>query len=565
MNNIRTALSIGLLAMCGAASAQTSGPLVAAPAEMAVSEPLTVIAARGQANAFLAREPRVNRDHKMRKNVDPRSELVRAKALIAPSLAVPANTPYYQTANYQPLNAVMGVNFEALGVGTPGFAISGAPPDTTMAVSPNYVVQWVNTQIGIYNKSGTSLLPAPGFINGNQLWQGLPLGSLCRAVNRGDPIVQYDKHANRWIFSQFAFNSTFSENAQCIAVSVTDNPLGAYYLYQYNFGNLLPDYGKLGVWPDAYYITYNMFNVGANTFNGGRSCAYDRTAMQAGLPATQICFNSLAFFSYLPSDLDGFKLPPAGSPNYQISWDWYNTRPPYTIQLTKFKPDFVTPANSTFNDGSGGGTFSFVAFTLDAASVAACNDAGTGAGFQCVQQLGTAQTLDTLGDRQMYRLSYRSYGSFDALLITQAIDDSTGVNAHLRWFEIRNPGAPTPQVYQNSTYRPSTHARWMSSGAQDKVGNIAIGYSVSSSAMNPSIRVAGRRKTDPKNLLRTEVSIKEGTGSQTGGLERWGDYSTMQVDPTDDCTFWYTQQYIAANGTFNWNTRVASFRFPNCN
>lgn len=562
----QTLLFVGALGLCGSALAQISGPLVALPAEMATSEPIRMIAARGLANAFDVREIRVNRDHKMRKGADANVELARAaKAAPALAVSVSAATPYYQTSTFAPLGAVMGANFEALGVGTPGFNPTGAPPDTTLAVSENYVVQWVNTQIGIYNKSGASLLPAPGFINGNQLWQGLPAGSLCRQVNRGDPIVQYDKHAKRWIFSQFAFNSTFTQNAQCIAVSVTDNPMGAYSLYQYNFGALLPDYGKLGVWTDAYFITYNMFNVNAGTFNGGQSCAYDRSAMLSGLPATQICFNSLNFFSFLPSDLDGFTLPPAGAANYQISWDWYNTSPPYTIRLNKFKPNFVTPGASTFDDGFGGGNFSFVSFPLDVNSVGACNDASVATGFQCVQQLGTAQTLDTLGDRQMYRLSYRNYGSYDALLITQAIDDSAGVNAHLRWIEIRNPGAPTPQVYQNSTYRPSTHARWMSSGAQDKVGNIAIGYSVSSSTMNPSIRVTGRRKTDPKNLLRTEVSIKEGTGSQTSGLERWGDYSTMQVDPSDDCTFWYTQQYIASNGSFNWNTRVASFRFPNCN
>ena len=246
-------------------------------------------------------------------------------------------------------------------------------------------------------------------------------------------------------------------------------------------------------------------------------------------------------------------------------WDWYNTGPPYTLQLTKFAPDFAVPANSTFNDGFAGAPFSFVGFALDNNSLGACNDAGSAGGFQCVQQLGTGQTLDTLGDRQMYRLAYRNFGSYDALLITQAVDDSAGVNAHLRWMEIRNPGAAAPQVYQNSTFRPTTHARWMSSGAMDKLGNIAIGYSVSSSAMHPAIRVTGRRKTDPKNLMRAEVSIKEGGGSQTNGLERWGDYSTMQVDPADDCTFWYTQQYIAANGTFNWNTRVAAFKFPNCN
>ena len=555
-----------LIALMGssAAMAQVSGPLVSAPAEMAVSDSFAVIASMGRANAFAVREIRVNRDHKMRKDADANRQLARS-ALVSASVAVPTGAPYAQTATYQPLGAPIGANFEALGVGTPGFGIAGAPPDTTLGVSPTQIVQWVNTQIGIYDKAGNSLLPAPGFMNGNQVWQGLPAGSLCRQFNRGDPLVQYDRLAQRWILSQFAFNSTFTNNAQCIAVSTTSNALGSYVLYEYNFGVLLPDYGKLGIWPDAYFITYNMFNVGANTFNGGRACAYDRPAMIAGLAANQICFNSTSRFSFLPSDLDGTTLPPAGAPNYHISWNWYTTAaPPYTIQLTKFAPDFITPGNSTFDDGFGGGAFSFVAFPMDASSGAACNDGGSN--FTCVSQLGTAQRLDTLGDRHMYRLVYRNFGTHDALLFTQAIDEPGGAqNAQLRWWEIRQPGAAAPQVYQNSTFKPTADARWMGSAAFDKLGNIGIGYSVSSAAMNPSIRVAGRRKNDPKNILRAEVTVKAGTGSQTSGLERWGDYSTMQIDPADDCTFWYTQQYIAANGSFNWNTRIASFKFPNCN
>ncbi len=546
-----------------AAMAQVSGPLVSAPAEMAVSDSLAVIASMGQANAFAVREVRVNRDHKMRKGVDTNLRLAGSNANLV-GVSVPTGAPYIQSSATQALGAPIGVNCEALGVGTPGYGISGAPPDTTLGVSPTQIVQWVNTQIGIYDKACNPLLPAPGFMNGNQIWAGLPVGSLCRLVNRGDPLVQYDRLANRWVLSQFAFNNDFTQNAQCIAVSTTSNALGSYVLYQYNFGVLLPDYGKLGIWPNAYFISYNMFNVGANTFNGGRACAYDRPAMIAGLAATQICFNDLNRFSFLPADLDGTTLPPAGAPNYHISWDWYLTPPPYTIQLTKFAPDFAVPANSTFNDGFGGAPFSFVAFPMDLKSIAPCDDGTTAEGLSCVRQLGTGQRLDTLGDRHMYRLVYRKFASHDALLFTQAIDDSAGSNAHLRWWEIRNPGANPPQVYQNSSYRPTADARWMGSAAFDKLGNIGIGYSVSSATMNPSIRVVGRRVTDRKNLLRAEVTVKAGTGSQTAGLERWGDYSTMQIDPANDCTFWYTQQYIAANGTFNWNTRIASFKFPEC-
>ena len=537
-----------------AAMAQVSGPIVTAP-EMGVSPSLERIARDGQVNAFPFREFRVSRNHQI-----PKATMNSNGFVAEPFVAVPASTPYTQTATFQPLGAPIGANFEALGVGTPGYAVSGAPPDTTLGVSDTQIVQWVNTDLAVYDKSGNPLLAAPGFIPGNQIWSGLAPGSLCRSFNGGDPLVQYDRIADRWILSQFAFNATNTQNAQCIAVSTSSNALGTYTLYQYSFGADLPDYGKLGVWPDAYYLTYNMFNLGT-TFTGGRACAYDRPAMIAGNAALQVCFTSTGRFSFLPSDMDGDTPPPVGAPNYHISWDWAFKPPPYTMQLTKFVPNFNIPANSTFTDGFGGAPFSFVAFPMLATTLAACNDnSGT-----CVPQVGTAQTLDTLADRHMYRLVYRNFTTYDALLFTQAVDNVAASTAQLRWWEIRNPGANPPVVYQNSTFAPDATARWMSSAAFDKLGNIGIGYSASSAAINPGIRVAGRRRTDPKNILRTEVVVQAGTGSQTTGLERWGDYSTMQIDPANDCTFWYTTQYIGANGTFNWRTKIASFKFPNCN
>ena len=539
-----------------AALAQVSGPIGTAPGARGVSPSLEQIARNGQVTAFPVQEFRVSRNHDITKATVNRSGFVPA-----PYVTVPADTPATQSATFQPLGAPIGANFEALGVGTPGYSITGAPPDTTLGVSDTQIVQWVNTHLAVYNKSGTPLLPAPGFIPGSQVWSGLAAGSLCRSFNRGDPLVQYDRIADRWILSQFAFNANFSLNAQCIAVSTSSNALGTYNLYQYDFGTELPDYGKLGVWPDAYYITYNMFNNGAN-FSGGRACAYDRPAMIAGNAAQQICFNSFDRFSYLPSDLDGDTLPPVGSPNYHISWDWaFLASPPYTMQLTKFVPNFNVPANSTFTDGFGGAAFSFVAFDLGANTLASCNDNGSA----CVPQTGTANLLDTLGSRHMYRLVYRNFTTHDSLLFTQAVDNAAGSTAQLRWWEIRNPGANPPIVYQNSTFAPNTEARWMSSAAFDKLGNIGIGYSASSAAINPGIRIAGRRRTDPKNILRTEVVVQAGSGSQTGTLARWGDYSTMQIDPANDCTFWFTTQYIGVNGTFNWRTKIASFKFPNCN
>ena len=548
-----------------AAMAQVSGPLVTTPVNSALTETLAVISNMGMSDALAVREFRVERSHEITK-VTAEQQALMSAASIAPSLSVPANAPYTQTAIYQPLGSSLGTNFEALGVGTPGFSISGAPPDTTLGVSATQIVQWVNSQFAVYNKAGTPLLAAPGFLNGNQIWQALPLASMCRATNRGDPLVQYDKLANRWILSQFAFTGGGGTPpySQCIAVSQTDNALGAYNLYEYSFGSDLPDYGKLGVWPDAYYITYNMFNLGAN-FSGGRACAYDRAAMLAGAAnPVSVCFNSTDRFSFLPADLDGTTLPPAGAPNPHISWNWaFTATAPYAMQVTKFKPNFVTPAMSTFDDGLGGAPFSFVAFNMDASTFASCNDNGN----NCVSQPGTAQKLDTLGSRQMYRNVYRNFGSHDALLFTQAVD-MTGGNpskATMRWWEIRNPNSGAPVVFQNSNFMPdATNERWMSSAAFDKHGNIAIGYSIAGPSTFPSIRISARKKNDPKNLLRSEATVVAGTGSQTTGLARWGDYSTMQIDPVDDCTFWFTTQYIGANGTFNWRTRIASFRFPSC-
>ncbi len=555
---MRNALFLSLFAAI-AATAQVSGPIVTSSSAMAVSQPMETLAQMEPANLYRGIGGYVERSHSI-----PRIPSETKGFVPAPLVSVPANTPYNQTANYQPLGAAISANFDGLGLGTPSFAITGAPPDTTMGVSPTQIVQWVNSQYAVFDKLGNKLLGGTGFLPGNAIWATLPAGSLCRDFNRGDPMVQYDRIADRWILSQFAFNNGFTLNAQCFAVSTTNNALGTYNLYQFDFGNVLPDYAKIGVWPDAYYTTYNMFTTGSS-FAGGRACAYDRAQMLLGNVATSVCFNSTTRFAYLPSDFDGTTPPPVGTPNYHISWDWdFTTTAPYTMQLTKFVPNFLVPANSTFTDGFGGAVFSFVAFPLDANTIAPCNDSPDA----CAPQLGTTQKLDTLGDRHMYRLVYRNFGTHDALLFTQSVDiNPAAVAAQLRWWEIRNPGANPPVVYQNSTYNPNATYRWMGSAAFDKLGNIGIGFSASSATMNPAIRIAGRRRTDPINLLRTEQTVIAGTGSQgvASSLSRWGDYSAMQIDPSDDCTFWYTTQYIGATGTFNWRTRIASFKFPNCN
>ena len=563
MSRIAFVSVLSSVLMAGTLSAQEEGPLVTSPSAMATSDSFTEIAMRGLANAYEAEADveaaEVQREPGVLKRPGLELEL---PALLAPSPNVPVPAPVQQTANPRPsLGATVIQNCEGLGLGTPGYTITGAPPDTVLGVSPTQIVQWVNSHIAVYDKSCNPLLPAPGFIRGNKIWETLPAGSLCRDFNRGDPMVQYDRYADRWILGQFAFNASFTSNAYCIAVSTTSNATGTYSLYEYSFGDGLPDYPKLGVWWDAYYVTFNMFTTGSS-FGGGRACAYDRAAMIAGAAASSICFNSLDRFSFMPADAEG-SLPPApGTPNFHISWNWaFLAAPPYTMQLTKFVPDFVTPASSTFGDGQGGGSFSFVPFPLDGGTIASCGDT-SGA---CLPQPGTTQRLDTLSDRHMFRLAYRNFGTFDSLVVTQTVDPAGAQLGGVRWWEIRNPNANAPIVYQNSTYAPADGLnRWMSSGATDKRGNFAIGYSAGSAAVPAGIRIAGRLRTEPRNILRGEQTLMAGAGSQLTSLARWGDYSAMQIDPADDCTFWYTTEYLAANGTFNWHTRMAGFKFPNC-
>lgn len=460
------------------------------------------------------------------------------------------------------LLAAPGINFEALGVGTASFSILGAPPDTTMAVGPNHIVQWVNSQFAIYNKSGNPLLPAPGFVVGNTLFTGF--GGLCESSNRGDPLVAYDKIADRWVFSQFAFNTSGSSIVtpylQCFAVSTGPNPAGPYNRYAYDFGTDFNDYGKIGVWPDAYYVTYNSFlNAGSN--NGVLLCAYDRAAMIAGTVAVSICAPTNFYgggASLLPADMEGAtQVPPAGAANYMIR---QGTGAPAGLRLFRFKVNSFSPASITFNDGQGGALGTFV--NIPVTMTRACN----GAAGTCIPQLGTTNLLDTLGDRLMYRFGYRNRGGVESLTVNMSADpDGAGAQgAAIRWFEIRNPSAATPVLFQNSQFNPDTTNRWMGSMAMDKNGNIAIGYSASNATINPGIRITGRLRSDIRNQMQAEAVIQNGTGSQTGTLTRWGDYSTMRVDPADDCTFWFTTEYIGASGTFNWRTRIASFKFANC-
>lgn len=431
-----------------------------------------------------------------------------------------------------------GLSFAGVGNGDYGFAPNAAPPDTNGAVGATQYVQWVNESFAVFDKTTGGIVP--GFPKaGNSIWAGF--GGACEANNDGDPIVQYDKAAQRWILTQFSVKTT--PYLQCVAVSTSSDATGTYNRYAFSYGaTQFNDYPKLGVWPDGYYVSYNIFN-GGNTFAGSKVCALDRSAMLAGAPATQQCFQlGTSYGGLLPSDLDGSVPPPVGAPNLFMNFG------ANSLNLWKFHVDWSTPANSTFTGPTNIAVASFSA---------ACSGGGT-----CIPQAGTTQKLDSLADRLMYRLAYRKFADgHEALVVNHSV--TAGNSVGIRWYEIRDPNG-TPTVYQQGTYAPDATYRWMGSIAMDRTGNIALGYSVSSATLSPGIRYSGRVPTDPLGTLQSENSIIPGGGSQILGLSRWGDYSSMTVDPVDDCTFWFTSEYLKTTGSFNWSTRIASFKFPSC-
>ena len=458
-----------------------------------------------------------------------------------PDSVLQRSLPIRDNAAAAAFGPTMGLNFEGLGSGFPNYAISAAPPDTNGAVGLTQYVQWVNLSFAVFDKATGKALMGP--VKGNTLWTGF--GGECETNNDGDPIVTYDKLADRWVFSQLVFRSQPFQ--QCIAVSISSDATGAYNRYSFEYSDL-NDYPKMGVWPDAYYETFNMFAGGA-TFVGADACAYDRQAMLNGQPATEVCFQQASkVFSLLPADLDGHVSPPPGSPNYLVS---FNVN---SLDLYKFHVDFVTPTNSTF---TGPLNIPVAPFTPFCPTVTAC----------VPQPGGDGTKLDSLGDRLMYRLAYRNFGDHESLVVNHSVlADPVNQNSGIRWYEIQNPNG-TPTVEQQSTFAPDPAFRWMGSVAMDASGNLAVGYSVTNStstALPPSIAIAARGAFDPPGTLQSENMIVTGTGVQKFDLTRWGDYSAMQVDPADDCTFWYTNEYLQNSGSFNWNTRITNFKFAGC-
>jgi len=420
-------------------------------------------------------------------------------------------------------------NFD--GVGPNG----GWPPDTDGDVSFSHYMQVVNTRFAIYDKNGNKLM---GPTANSTIFNGLPNNS-----NDGDAIVLYDENADRWLFSQFSLpnypNGPFYEN---VAISQTNDPTGTWYRYQFTFSDM-PDYPKLAVWADGYYMTIRRFSSGSGTWLGPSAVAMDRDKMLVGTPTTTaVMFN-------MPSSAEGTQaadcdsdFPPAGTPcpvGYLTS---------STVKLYDFHVDWITPANSTFNQN----------YTVPISMFSSWSS-GTS---NIIPQKGTNVKLDPMsGKRIMFRMPLRVFPGYWSMLLSTTVNLS-GI-AGIRWMELRNI-AGAWSLYQEGTYSPDANHRWMGSIAMDSAGNIALGFSISSSTMYPSIRYTGRMNGDPLGVMTiAEKGIINGGGYQSTSDGRWGDYSAMVADPSVVGKFWYTQEYYSTSSSSNWKTRIGSFSFGN--
>jgi hypothetical protein len=430
---------------------------------------------------------------------------------------------------------VNGVSFDAI----PGTGI--VPSDTTGDVGPHHFIQTVNVAFEVFDKQGTPLAgPSPI----NSLWAGF-VGN-CETHNSGDPDVRYDQLADRWIIMQFTLtrDPMTSRTDFCMAVSRTGDPVsGGWYLYDFPTGGISNDYPKLAVWPDAYYL--------GSQRGSSDAWAVDRVQMLAGAPATMQGFNDPGAFM-LPADLDGPTPPPAGTP---ALFARIVDGSPDRLELRAFHVDFANPMSSTFT-------------ALPDLPTAPFD--GTLAG---IPQPGTSLTLETLTGWPMARLQYRNFGTHETLVFNHQVDADGMDHAGVRWYELRRAGGGW-SIFQQGTHAPDLGApgladdvnRWFGSAAMDKLGSIALGYSVGNASVFPGLRRAGRLAGDPLGTMpQPETPIVDGGGAQLTMFQRWGDYSALLVDPVDDCTFWFTSEYMRTTSVAGWSTRIASFKLPGCN
>jgi hypothetical protein len=448
-----------------------------------------------------------------------------------------------------PMAPTVGFNFAGVPIS------GGTPSDSNGSVGNNQFVETVNTRFQVWNLDhathiATSVL---GPNNINTLWAGF--GGPCETQNSGDPIVVYDKLANRWLISQFTTGLSAGSYFQCVAISQTSSATGSFFRYAFAVPNgVFGDYPHFGVWSDAYYMMAHGFTSTAGSYVAGIFAAMNRTKMLAGDPTAtwQVIFDPTEG-GHMPADLDGFAPPPAGAPGIFLSLSPQGT----AMFFYRMKVDFVTPANTVK--------------TLQAQVPVAAATGACGGGGSCIPQPGTTVTVGSLADRLMFRAAYRKFVDHESIVISHSVDPSvSGVVSGVRWYDFRMSGIPDatcptfPCIRQQGTIADIANgrSRWMPSIAMDTAENMLVGYSTTgkvNGSENQTIRYTGRAKNDaPGTMTAPETIIATGTANNSNS--RWGDYTSMSVDPFDDCTFWYVNQYFTTTG--QWSTRVASSTWP---
>ena len=512
---VPTALGVSL-APAGATGQRPSGPTVIEADHFGISPAVRDLRPGDSRVAPSRPVPRVN-------------PLTGSRASAARATRGAAADPLAGSPEVRGRTAQPGLVFN--GTGNPAGCGSCTPPDTTGDVGPNHYIQLVNsTKVAIYDKSGTLLTP---IFNLSSLFTTGP----CSTEDAGDPQVNWDGLANRWVLSQFT-----STNQLCFAVSQTPNPTGSYFTYSFTAPQF-PDYFKVGVWPTGYYVSTNE-----NTYT---AYALDRTKMLAGDPtATAVRFPGETNF-LMPANVEGTTAPdPQGGLFYTFKDNAFHGGSD-RLQVFRLTPDFAVPANSTFA--------SIATIPISSFTYTVCGFFN----FDCIPQPGTNQGLDALSEWPMQHLAYRRFADHEALVGNFTVPVGGG-RAGIRWFELRNTGSGY-SLFQEGTEAPADGLnRWMGSIAINSAGDIALGYSVSSASVFPSIRYVTRAPTDPPGTFGSEQTLIAGGGSQTSTANRWGDYTAMAVDPSNNCDFWYTNEYYSATAATAWKTAIGRFAGPAC-
>ena len=481
-----------------------------------------------------------------------------AKPAEAPPAAIigPKGAAVEQVTQGTQPQATPVAGFDGLGAGfkgPQGTSTGRNPSDNSLAVGRDEIVQIVNSRMAIFTKKGKKYAETGKALFGpvvtNTLFVGF--GGPCETQVSGDAVVRYDQLANRWLFVLPIFRHAADQpNApygMCYAISEGPNPMGAYYRYEFN-RPLFPDYPRPAVWPDAYYLTTST----GDTVIQKHVCAVDRSKMLRGLKADEQCevIDGVSFLN--PADLDGQRLPPAGTPEIVMAAGGTQLHQVFEddgIYVWRFHVDWKDPAKTRLTGP-------------EKITVAPYHFLCNGQLSKCVPQPGTDVRVDAQGDKLMQRLVYRNLGHYQSIVASQSIDTKAG-GGGVRWYEFRLDGSGQPQLFQQGTYAPDGGYRWLPSIAMDKKGDIGVGYSFGDKSDYPGQRFAARRAADAQGQMTLKENVvAEGMASQTNTM-RWEDYTTLDIDPSDDCTFWYVGDYYQ-KGKENYSTRIGAYRLPGC-